>query len=199
MSAQLRQQTLSFTGRGQVQANKPGPRPKGPTTISAAVATALISGSKRRRQVGGVNEAEAIEAFRSSRAHFDARESDSGSGSSGSEGDGPPKLSRKKCRIAYLREKKLQAITYLTSTDMPKKGAVLGEIVPITLSYASVQLKVDRKNLRDWRDNKAKILGMKKGVMRARGPSIGREPELEIKLNSEFETERAIGQIISSS
>jgi hypothetical protein len=72
-------------------------------------------------------------------------------------------------------------------------------MVPITLSYASVQLKVDRKNLRDWRDNKAKILGMKKGAMRARGPSIGREPELEIKLNSEFETERAIGRIISSS
>jgi hypothetical protein len=167
--------------------------------MSAAVATALISGSKRRRQVGGVNEAEAIEAFRSSRAHFDAGEPDSGSGSSGSEGDGPPKLSRKKRRIAYSREKKLQAITYLTSTDMPKKGAVLGEMVPITLSYASVQLKVDRKNLRDWRDNKAKILGMKKGAMRARGPSIGREPELEIKLNSEFETERAIGRIISSS
>jgi hypothetical protein len=77
MSAQLRQQTLSFTGRGQVQANKPGPRPKGPTTMSAAVATALISGSKRRRQVGGVNEAKAIEAFWSSRAHFDAGEPDS--------------------------------------------------------------------------------------------------------------------------
>jgi hypothetical protein len=79
MSAQLRQQALSFTVRGQLQANKPGPLPKAPTTMSAAIATALISGSKRRRQVSGVNEAEAIEAFRNSRAHFDAREPDSGS------------------------------------------------------------------------------------------------------------------------
>jgi hypothetical protein len=97
--------------------------------MSAAIATALISGSKRRRQVGGVNEAEAIEAFRNSRAHFDTREPDSRSTSSGSEGDSPPKLSRKKRRIAYSREKKLQAITYLTSTDMPKKGTLLGEMI----------------------------------------------------------------------
>jgi hypothetical protein len=55
MSAQLRQQTLSFMKRGQVQANKPGPQPKAPTTMSPAVAAALIAGSKRRRQVGGVN------------------------------------------------------------------------------------------------------------------------------------------------
>jgi hypothetical protein len=164
--------------------------------MSSAVSTALISGAKRRRQVGGVNEAEAIEAFRSSRAHYEAGESDSGS--SGSEGDGSPKLLRKKRRIAYSREKKLQAITYITSTDMPKKGGVLGEMVPITLTYAGVQLKVDRRSLREWRESKAKILGMKKGAMRARGPSIGREPELEIKLNTEFEAERAIGRIISS-
>lgn len=94
MSAQLRQQTLSFTGRLQLPANKPGPCPKAPTTMSAAVATALISSSKRRRQVGGVNEAEAIKAFNSSRAYYEASEPDSRS--SGSEGDGPPKLLRKK-------------------------------------------------------------------------------------------------------
>jgi len=196
MSAQLRQQTLSFTKRGQVQANRPGPRPKAPTTMPAVVATALISGSKRRRQVGGINEAEAIAAFQSSRDHFDAGEPDSGS--SGSEGEGPPKPSRKKRRIAYSREKKLQAITYLTSTDMPKKGGVPGEMALISLTYASVQLKVDRHSLREWRDSKAKILGMKKGAMRARGPSLGREPELEFKLNTKFEAKRAIGRIISS-
>jgi hypothetical protein len=63
MSAQLRQQTLSFTMRGQVQANKPGPRSKAPTTLPTTVSNALIYSSKRRRQVGGVNEAAAIEAF----------------------------------------------------------------------------------------------------------------------------------------
>jgi hypothetical protein len=147
MSAQLRQQTLSSTKRGQVQANRPGTRPKAPTPKSAAVAPALVSGSKRRRLVGGINEAEAIVAFQSSRDYFDVGEPDSGS--SRSEGEGPPKLSRKKRRIAYSREKNLEAITYLTSTRMPKKGGVLREMVPISLTYASVQIKVDRRSLRE--------------------------------------------------
>jgi hypothetical protein len=73
-------------------------------------------------------------------------------------------------RIQGRRSYRLLLI--LRQPDMPRKGAVLGEMVPITLSYASVQLKVDRKNLRDWRDSKAKILGMKKGAMRARGPQL---------------------------
>ena len=34
--------------------------------------------------------------------------------------------------------------------------------------------------------------------MRARGLSIRREPVLEIRLNSKFESKRAIGRIISS-
>ncbi len=105
---------------------------------------------------------------------------------------GPRKKQR---RIAYSREKKLQAITYLASTDMPGKG---GSDIPITLSYAAKQLCVDRHCLRDWKDNKAKILGMKKGALRCRGPSIGREPEMESKLNAQFEEARAIGMIISS-
>jgi hypothetical protein len=112
-----------------VQANKPGPRPKAPTTLPTAVSNALIYSSKRRRQVGRVNEAAAIEAFRSSRAHFNASESDSRDASSGSEGDGPPKLSRKRRRAKYSREKKLQAITYITSTDVQKKGAPVIAII----------------------------------------------------------------------
>jgi len=60
-----------------VQANKPGPRPKAPTTLLIAISNALIYSSKRRRQVSGVNEAIAIEAFRSSRAHFNTSELDS--------------------------------------------------------------------------------------------------------------------------
>ena len=59
--------------------------------------------------MGGVNEAKAIAAFRSSRAHFNAGEPDSSGsgGSSGSEGDGPAKPSRKRRRNGYSREKKL--------------------------------------------------------------------------------------------
>ena len=68
----------------------------------------------------------------------------------------------------------------------------------ISLLYASEKLKVNRKNLRDWKNSKEKILGMKKGAYRTRGPSLRREPLLESKLNQKFEEERAIGRIISS-
>jgi len=192
MSAQLRQQTISFSSAGRLQANRPGPRPKAPTTLTPAASSALINGARRRRKVGGINEAEVIEAFQSSRAHYDAGEPDSGA--SDSDDDMGPK--KKQRRIGYSREKKLQAITYVTSTDMPgKKG---GPDIPITLSYAAKQLRIDRHCLRDWKDNKAKILGMKKGALRCRGRSVGREPEMEFKLNAQFEQARAIGRIISS-
>jgi hypothetical protein len=153
--------------------------------------------AKRCRQVGGVNKADAIKAFRSSRAYFKAGERDLGSEDS-ADPDILAQPLRKRRRAAYSREKKLQAITYITSTDCPKKGGEPGEMVPITLSYASGKLKVDRKNLRDWKDSKAKILGIKKGAYRARGLLIRREPELKFKLNAKFESERAIGRIINS-
>jgi len=62
-----------------------------------------------------------------------------------------------------------------------KKG---GPDIPITLSYAAGQLHVDRYCLRDWKDNKAKILGIKKGALRYRGPFVRREPKMEFKLNT---------------
>jgi hypothetical protein len=99
--------------------------------MSLATSSSLIQSSKRRRQVGGINKAEAIKAFKSSRAHFDAGEPDLDRSS----GD-KARPSRKKRRITYLREKKLQAITYLILTDMPKKGGKAGEVVPISLTYA---------------------------------------------------------------
>ena len=67
MSAQLRQQTLSFYSSGALRANRPGPRPKAPTAISIP----LIRGGGRRL-VGGINEQEAIEAFTKSRMRFAA-------------------------------------------------------------------------------------------------------------------------------
>jgi hypothetical protein len=73
----LRQQTLTFAQSGRIDANRPGPRPKAPTTLTPTAAAVLIHGARRRRKVGGVNEAEVIEAFRSSRAHYNAGEPDS--------------------------------------------------------------------------------------------------------------------------
>ena len=92
-----------------MQANKLSPRPKAPTTLSIALASALTFTSKRRRLVGSVNEAEAIAAFYSLRAHFNAREPNSSSSkrSSSSERDSLAKPSRKRRRNSYFREKKL--------------------------------------------------------------------------------------------
>jgi|ERR1035438_2266031 hypothetical protein len=73
----LHQQTLTFTQSGRIEANQPSPHPKAPTTLSPAASAALIYSTRRRRKVGGVNEAEVIEAFCSSKAHYDAGELDS--------------------------------------------------------------------------------------------------------------------------
>ena len=81
---------------------------------------------------------------------------------------------------------------------MPKKRGTLGEMEPISLSYISKILKVDRKNLRDWKNTKEKILGIKKGVYYTRGPSFRRELELEFKLNTKFKEKRTISRIILS-
>jgi hypothetical protein len=63
MSAQLRQQTLSFNSTGRPEVGRPGPCSKAPTTLSPAASAALIHRARRRRKVGGINEAEAIQAF----------------------------------------------------------------------------------------------------------------------------------------
>jgi hypothetical protein len=192
----LRQQTLTFAQSGRIDANRPGPRPKAPTTLSPAASAALIHGTRRRRKVGGVNEAEVIEAFRSSRAHHDAGEPDSDDSQS-SDDNGNGGHHTKKTRQSYSREKKLQAINYFELTDMPGKQ---GEPdVPISLTLASTKLKLDRKCLREWKKQKLRILRMKKGAKRWRGQSVGREPLLEFNLHSKFVIERGIGRIISSS
>ena len=143
---------ISFSSAGRLQANRPGPHPKAPTTFTPAASSALINGAQRHCKVGGINEADVIQAFRSSRTHYDAGEPDSSA--SDSDGDMGPR--KKQRRIAYSREKKLQAITYLASTDMPGKG---GSDIPITLSYAAKQLCVDRHCLRDWKEIKPRFWG----------------------------------------
>ena len=112
ISTQLRQQTLSFTKRGEKLPHRPGPVPKAPTTLSSIKANALVYSVKRRLHVSGVNEAEYIKAFYRSRDHFEAGEDNSGDNSI-SDSNSLAKPSRKRQRIAYSREKKFQAITYM--------------------------------------------------------------------------------------
>jgi hypothetical protein len=65
-----------------------------------------------------------------------------------------------KTRISYLREKKLQAITYFEKTDvLGMKGRA---DTPIPLARAARTLRIDRKQLRDWQRHKTKILHIKK-------------------------------------
>jgi hypothetical protein len=73
-----KQSTLSFHTSGRVLANRPGPKVKAPTTLTAAASAALVFGVRRRRKVGEINEAECIQAFRSSRAYYAVGELDSG-------------------------------------------------------------------------------------------------------------------------
>src|SRR5436190_18541227 len=63
-SAQLVQGTLSFHSSGKPQVNRPGPRPKAPTTLPSE----LVFGARRRRLVGGINEQQVTESFREARA-----------------------------------------------------------------------------------------------------------------------------------
>ena len=177
MSAQLRQSTLSFHQSRRIEANRPGPKPKALTTLTSATSNSLVFGQKRRRAVGGVNERQVIEAFRSARNHQAAGEPDSDDSElydSDSDYRPRPKLRRN----TYSREKKLLAITYCELTDMPGKKE--GDpIVPISLRLASSKLLVDRHCLREWKEQKQKILQMKKGAKRWRGQSYGKEPKME--------------------
>jgi hypothetical protein len=69
---------------------------------------------------------------------------------------------------------------------------------PIPLAQAARTLGIDRKQLRDWRRNKTKILHMKKGAKRWRGVTSRRELELEFRLHTAFIVAREKGKIIAS-
>jgi hypothetical protein len=161
-SAQLRQLTLSFHQSGRIEANRPRPKPKALTTLTSATSNSLIFGQKRRRAVRGVNERQVIETFKSSHNHQAAGEPNSDdSRLDDSDGDHQPRLKLR--RNAYSQEKKLLAIMYCELTDMLRKKE--GDpMVPISLRLASSKLLVDQHYLREWKDQKQKILQMKKGA-----------------------------------
>jgi hypothetical protein len=77
MSALLRQATLSFHSSDRIDANRPEPRPKAPTTLSVAASAALICGAGKRRRVGGINETDLFQSLENSRVHAAVGEPDS--------------------------------------------------------------------------------------------------------------------------
>jgi hypothetical protein len=77
MSAQLRQQTLSFNSTGRPEVGYPRPGSKAPAALTPAASAAVIRRERRRRKVGGINEAEAIQALRDCLTCYDAGDPDS--------------------------------------------------------------------------------------------------------------------------
>jgi hypothetical protein len=134
---------LTFAQSGRIDANQPGPRPNASTTLTPAAAAVLIHGARQQCKVGGVNEAEVIEAFCSSRAHYDAREPDSDN--SQLSDDDNRSYYKKRTQQLYSREKKLQAINHFELTDMPEKNYRPDK--PISITLVSANLKLDQKTL----------------------------------------------------
>jgi hypothetical protein len=133
--------------------------------------------------VGGVNEVMVLEMFRSFRINF-AQELNI-------IGDNEDQIDR---RCAYTREHKLAAIDYALNTwqRLPDRS-----LVHISRYYASKRLKINQALLGRWIKNKKTILYQKKGTRRIRLTKTGREPEIERRLNMEFEEACDIGRRIT--
>jgi hypothetical protein len=69
--------------------------------------------------------------------------------------------------------------------------------IPISTLLASKNLGINQHSLREWKIHKQRILRIKKGAKRARGPSLRREPEMEFQLYKEFVQARKEGMIVS--
>lgn len=137
--------------------------------------------------VGGVNEATVVEMFQLYRKQY--REDQHLIGD-----DDDRDIHR---RYAYTREHKLVAIDYTLNTW--ERDPRTGQLEHISRYYAAKRLKVTRITLTSWVKKKKKILAQKRGSRRLQQLKAGRHPEMENKLNQEFEEARDIGRKISHS
>jgi hypothetical protein len=133
--------------------------------------------------VGGVNEAVVVEMFKAYRQDFRNQV--------GVQVDDDDEINR---RCAYTREHKLAAIDYVENTWERNPA---GELVHISRYYAGQKLKLCPSLLLRWIKNKQKIMQQKRGARRLRVKKVGKEPEMEKKLNMEFEVARAMGRVIT--
>jgi hypothetical protein len=83
---------LSFHSSGQIDANRPRPRPKAPTTLSTTASAALIYGAKNRCQVRGINEIDLVQSLENSCAHIVVGEPNSDDSKAKSDSDHQPQL-----------------------------------------------------------------------------------------------------------
>jgi hypothetical protein len=134
--------------------------------------------------VGGVNEIMVVEMFRSFQHQFRFD-------NPLILGDNDNEVFR---RCSYTREHKLAAIDYALNTweRLPE-----GRLVHISRYYAAKRIRVTQSSLTRWIKNKHRILHLKRGAQRLRVSKVGRHPEMEKKLNLDFETARSIGRQIT--
>ena len=150
---------------------RPGPR-------SRAIEQRRQEPTGSRHMVGGPNEIMVIEMFQSYQHqflldHLNIIE------------DNDDTVYR---RCSYPREHKLAAIDYALHTWERLSD---GRLEHISRYFAAKRLRISNTLLTRWIQKKDRILLQKRGSLRLRVSKVGRHPELEKRLNSEFETARS--------
>ena len=97
-------------------------------------------------------------------------------------------------RCSYPREHKLAAINYALNTWERLQGSRLKYI---SRYFAAKRLRISDTLLTRWIQKKDRIILQKQGSLRLRVSKVGRHPEIEKRLNSEFETARSIRRQIT--
>jgi hypothetical protein len=156
---------------------RPGPRP-------ALIEQRRQEPAGLRHMIGGPNEVMVVEMFRSFQYQFR-------SNNPLILGDDDNEVFR---RCSYTREHKLAAIDLALNTweRLPN-----GSLEHVSRYYVAKRLRVHQITLSRWIKNKQRILHMKRGTLRLRLSKVGRHPEMEKRLNSEFEAARSIGRQIT--
>jgi hypothetical protein len=191
------QTTILSTLNGRISLQRPPPPPRPGPVPQVTGQTNTVLG---RRLVGGLNEKQIVKLFATIRLtqHDDGEpgDADIANGRDISLEDEEEELEYIPMRrYAYSREHKLAAIDYFQTTQKVNKD---GTYERMSNRYASRQLRISRKLLRNWVANKEKILAQRKGTFRARRERVYvQEPELERLLNDRFEKARDQGRKIS--
>jgi hypothetical protein len=176
-SPELRQPTLGGLLSVFPPRTRPGPRP-------APIEQRRQEPAGSRHMMGGVNETIVVGMFRSYQHQYRLD-------NPLILGDDDNEIFR---RCNYTREHKLAAIDFALNTWERLPNGTLGHI---SRYYAAKKLRVHQITLSRWIKNKQRILHLKKGATRLRLSRVGKHPEMEKRLNSEFEAARSIGRQIT--
>lgn len=193
-------------GLAAVRRSRPGPTPKTNSCSTSLLPTSILPRSNTERRFTGAENEQAIQqmfsSFRRERGRPEDLEAEAlpdDDSDADSDDDNTTKDTTEdhipRRRASYPREYKLAAIEYFQITWRKKKD---GSIERLSVQRAARRLKIDRRSLRRWVRNMQKIIDQPKGSRRAprQKGSKGREHEMEILLNKEFEDARAKGRKI---